>query len=53
MVSGVEKSGRGLIKNADWDMPGETEENHKPICQNSRYFSLGSNRALPGYRSEA
>jgi len=51
MVNGVEKNGRGLIKNADRDMPGGTEENHKPVSQNSRYSSLGSNRALPGYMS--
>jgi hypothetical protein len=51
MVNGVEKSGRGLIKSADRDMPGGTEENHKPFCQKSPYSSLGSNRALPGYTS--
>ena len=53
MVNGVEKGGRGLIKKADRDMPGGNEENHKSVYQNSRYYSLGSNRALPEHRSEA
>jgi hypothetical protein len=53
MINSVEKSGRGLIKSAARDIPGGTEKNPKPACQNNRYSSLGSNREIPGCRSHA